>query len=448
MPRSRPSHPGINAWMDARVQTGHVKENTARVSGGHINAMARRLEVDPLDLPADAVAQHFAGRKTSPNTVEVYNTSLSMWRRWLDLGAKSFAAPREEFEREIEKIADPELADWARRMHRRKAKLTQRNYVQAVARMVAHAECAARDLTADDFLAYIDDLDDRQMARKGELLRANTVRFYRSAVRAFHRFAKEQQRKGKWTAAPEPGTVAAEDIVIGLDFELDERNEATTRPIARESLKFLLDCAEVEAQSPDPQVALDARRVRTLLLIESTMGWRIHEAHSADASTLHYTDARPMLALAQFKRGQRQKPLVLQCSAQVEADIRANWQDGGRIVPEWWSVNRTRTLLTSFGLRHGVIFHTHQLRARFATDLYRQTGNDIMAVKRYMRHKDIRTTQRYIHLDDADPVHLIAYNLGADLTATPPVRPVPLPGPRVTVNARDTKQWFAASELA
>ncbi|MFE6404772.1 tyrosine-type recombinase/integrase [Streptomyces alboflavus] len=408
--------------MSSRVATGYVKETTARVAGGHINAMARRLCVDPADLPIDAVALHFAGRSVSSETVEVYSSSLKAWRAWLHNGAKSFADERQDID--YSDLDDADLQAWARKMRRRKAKNTVDGYIRQVRLIARSAGCGAAELTAEDVEAHIDEADDRQMARKGELLRANTVRAKLAAVRAFCRFLRKA------------------DITAGLDFELDERNSSTTLPIPRESLMYLLDCAEVEMQDPDAEVALNAKRVRSVLLQQSTMGHRIHEAHATDASGLEYRDGRAYLPLAQFKRGQRQAPIWLRCSAQVEADIRENWPEGGRIIPEWWTVSRTRTMLVAFGLRHGVIFHTHQLRARFATDMYRATGNDIMAVKRYMRHRSVKTTERYIHLDDCDPVHDIAYALGSDLTSRPPVKPAPLPGPRRVV-AAESKRWLA-----
>ncbi len=41
----------------------------------------------------------------------------------------------------------------------------------------------------------------------------------------------------------------------------------------------------------------------------------------------------------------------------------------------------------------------HALRHTFATLLYRTSG-DLLLVSRALGHRDIRTTQRYVHIDD------------------------------------------------
>jgi integrase len=43
---------------------------------------------------------------------------------------------------------------------------------------------------------------------------------------------------------------------------------------------------------------------------------------------------------------------------------------------------------------------THSMRKTYAKLLYKASGNDIMAVKQALGHKDVRTTQRYLELEE------------------------------------------------
>ena len=76
----------------------------------------------------------------------------------------------------------------------------------------------------------------------------------------------------------------------------------------------------------------------------------------------------------------------------------------GRLIPH--HPNYVSKLFTSFARRHGVDVTAHQLRHRFATAVYRATG-DLLVVRDLLGHADVTSTQIYTRLVDDRKAHAV-----------------------------------------
>ncbi|WP_344289471.1 site-specific integrase [Streptomyces synnematoformans] len=381
---------------------------------GHIMAMVRRLDVEPTELPTNAVHLHFRGRTVSAKTCKVYEDSRKAFARWLDNGASIF---RDGGPKRIIEYADEDVAAFHKRLCTSKSETTADRYAHQVAMIAREAGKAARDLTEDDLYDHIQDRDDKNMRSRGRALRANSVTAKLSAMRAFLRFMH----------LPDITRDVREEI------NLAGRDEAHTPPIPKETLKFLLDCAQLDAQDSAREVAETGKRARTMLLLGSTSGLRIHEILLIGRESLVWRDGVAYLELNKTKSGRRLPSVYQRASAQVVADLTENYRRKEAVCPSDWTPRKAAEWLVAFAIKHGVTgLRSHMLRARFGTSLYRETGKDIIAVKIYMRHKDIGTTQRYVVIEEDDPAHDVAFSLGSDWTATPPrevTPPTSIPAP-------------------
>ncbi|QXE86013.1 tyrosine-type recombinase/integrase [Geomonas nitrogeniifigens] len=59
-----------------------------------------------------------------------------------------------------------------------------------------------------------------------------------------------------------------------------------------------------------------------------------------------------------------------------------------------------KTILETASLRLGIEIGHHDFRRRSAQNVYEASGFDIFAAQRHLRHKDIKTTMRYLGVDD------------------------------------------------
>ncbi|WBB59340.1 site-specific integrase [Streptomyces sp. WMMC500] len=372
---------------------------------GHIMAMVRRLDVEPTELPENAVHLHFRGRAVSAKTCKVYEDSRKAFARWLDNGACIF---RDGSPKRITEYADEDVARFHRRLCTSKSETTADRYAHQVAMIAREAGKLARDLTEDDLYDHIQDRDDKNQRSRGRPLRANSVSAKLAAMRAFLR------------------VMHLPDITrdVRAEINLTGRDEAHTPPIPKETLKFLLDCAQLDAQDSSRAVAETGKRARTMLLLGSTNGLRIHEMLHIGRESLVWRDGTAYLELRKHKSGRRLPSVYLRASAQVVADLTENYRRKEKVCLSDWTPRKAAEWLVAFAIRHGVTgLRSHMLRARFGTSLYRESGNNLVAVKEYMRHKDIGTTQRYVVIEEDDPAHAAAFSLGSDWTATPPKVP-------------------------
>lgn len=73
----------------------------------------------------------------------------------------------------------------------------------------------------------------------------------------------------------------------------------------------------------------------------------------------------------------------------------------GKLFPSWYT-RRHRRFIKALAIRAGVAhakdMSTHRLRAHFVTQIIRKTNGNLSLARKLARHKDIRTTEKYVFL--------------------------------------------------
>lgn len=75
----------------------------------------------------------------------------------------------------------------------------------------------------------------------------------------------------------------------------------------------------------------------------------------------------------------------------------------GKLFPSWYTRKHRRfikALAIRAGVPHAKDMGTHRLRAHFVTHIIRKTGGNLSLARKLARHKDIRTTEKYVYLMD------------------------------------------------
>ena len=133
-------------------------------------------------------------------------------------------------------------------------------------------------------------------------------------------------------------------------------------------------------------------RAAVLVTLMGKVGLRVSEAIAVMPCDIH-NDGTISVA------GKGSKKRILPLSEQVYEYLdgwAASYHDGESIVGMANSTARAR--ITQIGEDLDMEVASHDLRATFATDLYRRT-KDIVVVQRFLGHADVKTTQRYIGID-------------------------------------------------
>ncbi|MET8603071.1 site-specific integrase [Streptomyces rubiginosohelvolus] len=391
--RNVTGHPAIQQWVNARLAAGHG-EDAAKGWARCVNAMVARLNVEPGQLPADAVARHFEGRPAAPTTVRNYTKALAAWFEYCHNGLAE--RRRDGLPADMN---DPDLLEWAAFLDADgMAPNTVGGYTRCTNRVVKHSGNPARELTRKDVVAYLEHLQARARAQG----KNGITRSYRAAlmtsVRSFCKFA------------------GLEDATDGLK----SRGADSVRhvPIPREDLKNLLFRAEQEMHSEDPATYAMGRTMRAMLLLMSGGGLRISETYRVSPAHLRHENHEWRLRLVQAK-GRRDLPDVWQPVPEAVAHfLLANFQPHEMIAPADWNGNKASLAFCGWTMKHGVVTSAHKLRAFYATDLYRRRP-DIVWVQTMMRHAKVETTRGYIHhVPDAE--HRSTMNALMDDLITPP----------------------------
>lgn len=369
--RNVTGHPAIQQWVNARLAAGHG-EDAAKGWARCVQAMTIRLCVEPGQLPPDAVARHFEGRRAAPTTVRNYTKAFAAWNDYCHNGLserKRDGLPAD--------MSDPDLLRWAAFLDADgMSRNTVSGYTRCTNRVVKHSGKPARELTRDAVLAYLEHLQARARAQG----KNGITRSYRGAlmtsIRSFCKFA------------------GLPKITEGMK----SRGVDAVRhmPIPREDLKNLLFRADQEMASDDPYTAGTGRTLRAMLLLMSGAGLRISETVKVSPSHLRHEDHEWRLRLVQSK-GRENLPDVWQPVPEAVAHfLLSSFERFETIGLADWNANKASLAFCGWTMKHGVVTSAHKLRAFYATDLYRRK-QDIVWVQTMMRHKKVETTRGYIH---------------------------------------------------
>lgn len=205
-------------------------------------------------------------------------------------------------------------------------------------------------------------------------LSPNTRRVYRSSLRHFYGWAVEE------------GYVQADPTLRVPSIRCPQ---GVPRPVSEDDLRHALAVADL--------------RMRSWLLLMSLAGLRCMEVAGLRPADLVQTENGFLLMLKVTKGG---------ASATVPAHPRVAEVLLALPVVEgrWWDV-APRTVSRQVG-EHlkdaGVAATAHQLRHTAATSWLRASGEDLLTVRRLMRHKSVATTQVYAEIVGERPAEVVS----------------------------------------
>lgn len=147
-------------------------------------------------------------------------------------------------------------------------------------------------------------------------------------------------------------------------------------------------CTVVER---DALIELAPEPIRSWLVLAGYAGLRAHEIAAVDPAHLYRDGDGYRLRIP---RGKGRKAASVAAHARVVELLR------GRPAGRLWDVtpNGVSWRCKDFMNAHGVPGGPHRLRATFATELYRATG-DVMVAKEACRHRSIASTMHYVKTD-------------------------------------------------
>lgn len=368
-------HEDLNHWVNARRNAGHP-DHQALTHARYLDAIARRIGVEPCDLPADAVALHFSGggrftgqpdREASPSTTRAYQRALDLWLAYLADGSLSLATADV---RAAPELADPLLTGWGRNL--RVDSLSENTigtYTRNVERVARWSGVEVDGLTVEHVRDY---LGTRDLA----------VRSRNSYLQAIQRFYLDH-------GLPDP----TEGIKRG------KTPRSTPRPIPEDELAGLLTRAAYEiTNAPNKMAERRARIMKTSTILGAYAGLRRFEivkvAHR-DARRDKFGNSF-LTIVGKGQTGKTREGLTIQIPPQVHAEILA-WPRIGPIFGTGFSSDALGLQWSAWAASEGVHASMHQLRHRYGTELYRAT-RDILFVRDQMRHSSTIMTERYVAL--------------------------------------------------
>ena len=151
----------------------------------------------------------------------------------------------------------------------------------------------------------------------------------------------------------------------------------------------------------------ESESMHGLFLLMYHCGLRVHEAAKATWSDVTWQGDEPVKL---FVRGKGGREAWLPLSPPMRAGLRkrvlmrGSYDDKEPIFPGRWyrpySIRRIQEAMVQIGLAAGIRrskLHPHALRHSFATHLL-QAGVDVRMVQELLRHSNLATTARYLHV--------------------------------------------------
>ncbi|MEV3852749.1 hypothetical protein AB0J38_00225 [Streptomyces sp. NPDC050095] len=427
------------------MASGDATFDSADNGRKHVQRLAKLLDMDPVELPEDAVSRAHVVHCDQGNPpwsglyTKAIEDSVKAWRRWLERGL----APKSS--RRLAQPTDDDVIAWCIKLRRHKPESTVEQYTRVLEHIARDAGVRPRDLTENDIEDHIAACDDRNQAVRGHILRKNSVKAKLTPVSEFFKWLNKlpEFRDVDQRDRPTDPTLEVRDE---LKNSPDDREENNTVPVDPDDLAYLVAQAELDAQAEDARTAEEGVTALGMLLAGSTLGFRAVESSGVDTTQgpprsektyLRYnpTKKRWEQRLDVYKGNRRRAPVWQPASMVWVQFVQRYFPNGGALCPAHWDAKTARDFLEGWALRYGKALASHQLRARYCLDVYKQTNHDLVATMKLMRHRKTTTTQRYITLPDDDPMYGVAFNLGANLTST--LEPVNLPGPAAERDRED-----------
>lgn len=255
-------------------------------------------------------------------------------------------------------------------------------------------------------------------------------------------FLARPRRDGK----PRAATARNQELSALRSFAAFARRELNWATTPTEGIPFVREAPHDPAVLSAPELAQlfetaaatsrrgERARDLALLAVLSQVGLRVHEAVGLDVSQVDLTSAT--LVAVHGKGGTvHDLPLNAPAVALLAAllgDRRAEAQERALFVSQRGtrlSIRAAEALLARLRKRMGSAKHItpHTLRHTAAT-LTLTAGTDLSTVAELLRHSDVNTTRRYLHLVDTRRREAVRR-----LESTVPAAVLPIPSPRPTL---------------
>jgi integrase len=360
---------------------------SARDQARAVSAMAYQLGCDPKAVPKDAVARHFLGRPHSLNTARLYERALRSWNRYLIAG---LATPTRYFD--VFAVEDPRLQKFAVKLRGRGlADSTIKAHIKGMTRLMLTLGVHPDELDEDAVDTYLAVRNDAVRRSRGRDMRAGSRNKILAQIRRYAKIMK------------------IEDPTA--DIERSGQDHEHWQPVPADDLRDMRVIARSRINDPDPRVAETAKRMLVLTIAMSTMGLRISEASKIGPHLIvTRTGGQHGLMLpGPFVKGRHnRRDIFVPASRDLLTELRAHYRDNETVCPVEWTSSRAGGEYRAFASAWcGITVTPHQLRAYFATELYRRR-RDLVLVQRRMRHSNVQTTVNYIaDLDSDEDVRLL-----------------------------------------
>jgi integrase len=128
-----------------------------------------------------------------------------------------------------------------------------------------------------------------------------------------------------------------------------------------------------------------------------------------EARLLRWEDVYLKRGFIRVRESQEEEEVHIPIYPEMRTWMEANKKTHGWVFPNPRPNRRTKqlepwtsfqTILENASRKLGVEIGHHDFRRRSAQNVYEASGYDIFAAQRHLRHKDIRTTMRYLGVDD------------------------------------------------
>lgn len=251
-----------------------------------------------------------------------------------------------------------EYATWLKRPHRgkRRSDYTIEQYAGILRRMDRQILGGVATASLDELIGWI------YAGDRGDTTHAH----YTTIVRGF----------GAWATDPE---------IDRLDFHWSDKLP-----------EVVADSAEIRPATEEEFASIRERAASPWIDLYELAGWaglRCVEIYRVDQGHMTEQETR-ILGKGNKWRVVPTHPLLWERFAGRPPGPLARDRDGAPM---------TRTQVIARGDNHlrrmGFKVSMHQLRKRFATQVYRESGHDIRLVQRLLGHKYVNTTQKYLGVD-------------------------------------------------
>lgn len=172
-----------------------------------------------------------------------------------------------------------------------------------------------------------------------------------------------------------------------LNFKAEKPKYHASKPV----IPNMVDVQRVIDQEADP-----ARKMLLITMLWTGLRWN-------EARLLRWEDVYPVQGVIRVRESIEEAEVHVAIYPAMQKWFTVNKRPAGWVFPNpatgepWTSFKRS---LATASKKVGASIDHHDFRRRSGQNAYEASGHDVFAAQRHLRHKDIRTTMRYLGIDD------------------------------------------------